>query len=101
MNRAKDWLNQARAFLEDAKRSHERGFYYLPCFLSQLRTQKGVVFPDKIRDYCSVLTKYYVGTRYPDAYFSGWPANLFREFESNLALEYSSEVFLFTEEEFA
>jgi HEPN domain-containing protein len=46
-----------------------------------------------------VLTKYYIGTRYPDAYTSGAPANLFSKGESERAITCAREVYAFADEE--
>ncbi len=128
MNRANDWLTQADAFLMDAERNHQNQSYYLSCFLSQqaaefalksfceflkircwghelvqiisnLISLRKVVFPDNIKNYCAILTKYYIGTRYPDAFTSGAPAKLFTKLESEQAIMLAKEVYIFAHEE--
>nr|MDO8087171.1 HEPN domain-containing protein [Candidatus Sigynarchaeum springense]MDO8118926.1 HEPN domain-containing protein [Candidatus Sigynarchaeota archaeon] len=128
MNRATDWLIQASAFLGDAERSHQGQSYYLSCFLSQqaaefalksfceflkvrcwghellqivtaLEKIKKVLIPDNIKDCCAILTKFYIGTRYPDAYTTGTPAKLFTKTESEHAISCAKEVYAFAREE--
>jgi len=124
LNRSKDRLNQAESFLLDAKELHKKGSYYLVCFLSQqtaefslkalceylniicwghellniltiLENKGNIQFPNKIKTACYVLNKYYISTRYPNAFSSGTPANLFSEFESEQAINFAEEVFKF------
>ncbi|MHA1369058.1 MAG: HEPN domain-containing protein [Promethearchaeota archaeon] len=116
-----DWFKQANAFLEDAIKNRDNRSYYLSCFLCHqaaefglkalcssldfkcwghdlfsliniIKDEKGIVIPEKLEIACKFLNKYYISTRYPDAYYSGAPFEQFTEFEANQAIEFSRVV---------
>lgn len=122
MKRTRDWFGQAKAFLDDAKRNHEAGSWYIGCFLSQQSAEfsikalcqhlgvhcwghnllellqnlsavkEQVKIDDQIDTACKILNKYYISTRYPDAYPSGSPHEQFSAVESVNAIKLASEV---------
>ena len=126
MNRAQDWLNQSIAFFQDAKNNNKLKSYYLCCFLCQqsaefaikalcehkklrcwghelisiqsiLESAGKIRIPQKIKNAAAVLSKYYISARYPDAYTSGSPYQLFTAFESEQALKFAEEVIKFVQ----
>ena len=124
MSRAMDWLTQSEAFLRDARRVHKKKSYYLTCFTCQqsaefalkaaseflklrcwghdlpqllaiLETQGKIVIPPQIQNACSILSKYYISARYPDAYSQGTPSTLFSKQQSRSAIQLANEVVTF------
>ena len=122
MKRSMDWLNQAEADIKAAKNSKNSGDYAWSCFLSQQAGEKAVKalgeelnlilwghdlvdllkeikkiisITKKIDDGCKALNIYYISTRYPDAFTSGYPAEKFSESQAEEALKISNEVLSF------
>lgn len=119
MNRAKDWLEQARADLDHARHSLEFGDYAWSCFASQQAAEKAVKalymrknsiawghsvvallenLPEDARpdeeliEKAKVLDKYYIPTRYPNAYPEGPSYKFYTKKEAEEALSISGEV---------
>lgn len=119
MNRAKDWLEQARANLGHAERSLAFGDYAWACFAAQqaaeaalkaLHLHLGQVVwghslldllgalpaaasvPNSLLDVARVLDKYYIPTRYPDAHPAGPAARHYTAGEAEAAVRLAAEV---------
>ncbi|MHA1266142.1 MAG: HEPN domain-containing protein [Candidatus Helarchaeota archaeon] len=122
MKRSKDWLNQAKADLEAANNSLKAGDYAWTCFLAQQTAEKSfkalgeefglmmwghdlvdllkplkkiISIPDSIEIHCKTLNLYYISTRYPDAFTSGYPAEKFSENQAKDAITIAKEVLKF------
>jgi len=54
--------------------------------------EKHVSVPDSVRRACFVLNRYYVATRYPNAFSSGAPVEMFDSKDAEEALNYAREV---------
>ncbi|MCD6563724.1 MAG: HEPN domain-containing protein [Thermoproteales archaeon] len=54
--------------------------------------EMGIDIPKKIFEICSILSKYYMITRYPDTWESGIPEDYFTEKEAREALKYTEEL---------
>jgi len=107
--RSKDWLTQAEKDLEVAEVMINNGFFDWACFVAQQAAEKAtkVVFQklnaevwghsvlnllkilgnkikisDEILDYARILDKYYIPTRYPNAFECGSPFEYFIEEEA-------------------
>lgn len=104
--RSLDWFNQAKGDLKAAKDLRSTGNYAWCCFASHQAAEKGlkamlehfaspahghdllglmkgvgevVSVPERIRDACRILNRYYIPTRYPNAFSSGAPIDMFDE----------------------
>ncbi|MHA1232056.1 MAG: HEPN domain-containing protein [Candidatus Helarchaeota archaeon] len=124
MNRSHDWLEQARRELEAAKDLYNTKHYAWTCFTCQHSAEKSlksilekynipsfghnlinliseveklVKIPNKIKNACFILNRYYIPTRYPDAYPSGVPAEMFNNNDAFQALKLAEEVYKFAE----
>jgi len=108
MDRRLDWLNQADADLKAAKELYNNNIFNWSCFLSQQAAEKALKslyeklnipvwghdlnIPKKIENACNVLNLYYISTRYPDAFVSGYPALKFGNSQSEDAIKLAQEV---------
>jgi HEPN domain-containing protein len=124
MNRYRDWLDQAKANLEHAKRSLQYGDYAWACFAAQqaagmavkgLHMKLGqiawghslldlleglpedVIPPQEFLEKVKVLDKYYIPTRYPNAHPAGPAYRYYTEEEATEAIGLAEEVLGFCE----
>lgn len=125
MRRTEDWVNQAKADLSSAKNALKYEDYAWSCFLAQQIGEKSfkalgeefnlslwghdlvdlineikiiVSIPKSIEDDCRTLNLYYISTRYPDAFTSGFPAEKFSKTQAEEAIKIASEVLKFAED---
>ena len=125
MKRTEDWLNQAKADLSTAKNSLKYEDYAWPCFLAQQVGEKSfkalgeefnlrlwghdlvdlikelrtaITIPISIENDCRALNLYYISTRYPDAFTSGYPAEKFSETQAKEAIKMANEVLKFAKD---
>lgn len=119
MDRSHDWLNQAESDLRAAKNLLNSGNYAWSCFLGQQTAEKAfkaigekfniimwghdlvdlvkelkkiVDIPPSIELNCRILNLYYISTRYPDAFMSGFPSEKFSKEQAQDAIKLASEV---------
>ena len=122
MDRSKDWLNQGNSDLTASNNAANAGDYAWACFLAQQTAEKAlkaigeknnlilwghdlvdlfeklkkrIKIPKFIQDHCRVLNLYYISTRYPDAFSSGYPAEKFSDRQAREAIISSKEVLEF------
>lgn len=116
-NDAERWLKQAEEDFETLNIVLEKKKYYMACFLAQQvgeKAAKGVMYfygmqlfamhsvygllkalqtyvavPEELLRYAKRLDKYYIPTRYPDAFPDEIPANMFDEEEAQASAEYA------------
>ena len=110
------WMKSAYKTLESARRDRENGFYNWACFKSHQASEKalkallwgigrprpghalvhllhrleeelGAEAPASVKQACATLDKYYIPTRYPDAWAEGSPEDYFTEADADDALE--------------
>lgn len=125
MNRALDWLEQARWNLRHAEGSLGLGDHAWACFAAQqaaeaalkgLHLSRGQVawghsildllaglpeevpVPETLLEGAKILDKFYIPTRYPDAHPAGPAARHYTRGESEAAIRLAKEVLKFTEE---
>lgn len=125
MKRTEDWLNQAKADLSAARNSLRANDYAWSCFLAQQVAEKSIKalgeeynvilwghdlvelikelgavisFPKAMENNCKTLNLYYISTRYPDAFTSGYPAEKFSDKQAKDAIQFASEVLEFARE---
>lgn len=124
MQRARDWFREAQAELDAARDLYKGGHWSWCCFTCQQAAEKAVkaicehlrtpqfshnlnlllqaveahtaVF-DHLRRACARLNRYYIPTRYPNAFDRGAPAEQFFEEDARQALEDAEEVIKFAE----
>jgi HEPN domain-containing protein len=117
---AERWFLQAQRDLDDAKYMAAGKRYNTACFLAQQAAEKALkaflyhagaegvwrrsvgelcldaaqkdVSFEMLRGYASALDKYYIPTRYPDALPGGIPADAFRDFDADSALELAFKI---------
>lgn len=124
MNRAKDWLEQAKRDLEHARKSIDLGDYEWACFAAQQAAEKAVKalharlgqiawghsvlglmeqLPSNIQvpigllEAAKILDNYYIPPRCPNAYPSGAPYRYYTEKEAKEAVIAAEEVIGFCE----
>jgi len=122
MNRSQDWIEEARRELEAAKDLYNTNHNAWACFTCHQvveKSLKGILeifknsifghnlvnliknvkkfvnVPKKIEDACFILNRYYIPTRYPDAYPSGVPAEMYNDSDASQALKLAEEVYNF------
>jgi len=125
VNRARDWLEQARHTLRHAQGSLGLGDYAWACFAAQqaaeaalkgLHLARGQVawghsildlladlpedvdVPEDLVEAAKVLDKYYIPTRYPDAHPAGPAARHYTRLEAEEALDLAQKILAFVEE---
>ena len=128
MNRARDWLKQAKRDLEHARRSREFGDYEWACFAAQQAAEKalkalhlaqgrevwghsvlklvealpkGPDVPSGLAERAKQLDKHYVPPRYPNSYPEGAPADFYTESDADEALQAAEEVVRYCEDHLA
>ena len=122
MQRTWDWMREAQAELAAARSLYETRHWAWCCFTCQQAAEKAlkalcerfrtpqtghnlnllvqavaehVAVPDSVRRGCARLNRYYVPTRYPNAFDRGVPAEQFFEDDARLALDDAEEVVRF------
>jgi HEPN domain-containing protein len=123
-NRAKDWFNQSKRDLEQAKESKKAERHEWACFAAHQAAEKAVKalhlflgqdvwghvlsrllseLPDTIKlptdliDKGRVLDSYYIPTRYPNGHPEGSPFEHYGELQSEEAIRYASEIIEFAD----
>lgn len=119
MQREQDWLGEANAELRAAHDLLRGGHWSWACFTSQQAAEKALkalgehfrnpqfghnlnllrqalevhmVVPESVRMACARLNRYYIPTRYPNAFDRGIPAEQFFEADARQAVEDAEEV---------
>jgi HEPN domain-containing protein len=122
VDRSSDWLGQGQGELEAARTLLAGGHWAWCCFTSHQAAEKGLKaalehfrapraghnlndlrravdpylpVPPAIQDACARLNRYYIPTRYPDAFPSGAPIDQFFEPDARQALADAEEVVRF------
>ncbi len=112
------WLSSAKRSLESARGDLDRGDYSWACFKAQQAAElavKGLLhgigspayghsvsklllhieaeeIPDGVMQCAKALDKYYVPTRYPNAWAEGMPHEYYTELDATNAIKYAEEV---------
>lgn len=124
LRRTADWLEQARGEFKAARDLYSTGNHAWCCFACQQAAEKAlkallehfgtpavghnllaliaevekhVEVPDDVKRACRILNRYYISTRYPNAFPSGAPIHMFDEEDSRQALELAVRVLNFAE----
>lgn len=120
------WMKSARKTLESAERDFIGGDYNWSCFKSHQAAEKaikallwgigypeighslpnlmkrleekGIKLPPKILEESIRLNKYYIPTRYPDAWSEGIPEEYYTKKEALEALEYAKDIMYWVDE---
>lgn len=122
MNRAFDWLRQAKRDLEQAIDSQKAGRHEWACFSAQQSAEKAVralhlflnqeawghvvakllaelpeniSVPQELIEKAKVLDNFYIPTRYPNGHPEGAPFEHYGPLQSKEAIEYASEILKF------
>ena len=117
--RSKDWINQARRDLENARYEIDGGFYEFSCFLSQQSAEKalkslyhkigaevsgcsvtGLIqrfplkeqFDEKLLNEAKELDKAYIPTRYPDSHPEGSPFMMYSADKAGRLMLYAQHI---------
>jgi len=125
LKRTADWLEQAKGELKAAKDLYATLNYAWCCFTCQQAAEKALKailehlgsptighnllallnevsklteVPDRVRRACTILNRYYIPTRYPNAFPSGAPIHMFDKRDAEEALSYAEEVLKFARE---
>lgn len=125
MNRAGDWLKQAKRDLEHAQHSREFGDYEWACFAAQQAAEKALKAlhlsqgrevwghsvlklvealpnaPAELFERAKQLDKHYVPPRYPNSYPEGAPADFYTERDADEAIRSAEEVVRYCESHLA
>jgi len=126
--RSKDWFDQARKDLDQAKSSRESEHHEWACFIAQQSSEKAVkalhlskgqqawghtvakliqelpadVRPEQeIIEKAKVLDSFYVPTRYPNGHPEGAPFEHFGPLQSEEAINYAGEIVGFVSDKMA
>jgi len=113
LQRTEDWLREAEAELQVARDLLEHGHWSWCCFTCQQAAEKAlkalgehfrqdlfghnlnlllqglqtfVSIPDEVRQACARLNRYYIPTRYPNAFDRGAPVDQFFEHDAREAV---------------
>ncbi|MEM2902556.1 MAG: HEPN domain-containing protein [Candidatus Bathyarchaeia archaeon] len=122
MRRTRDWLDQAEGDLKAAKDLCDTGNYAWSCFASQQSAEKSLkavleslVIPsighnllqlvttisgkievsNSLKSACKRLNRFYIPTRYPNAFPSGAPIHMYDREDAVQAVKDAEEVFNF------
>ena len=122
MRRTRDWLDQAEGDLKAARDLCDTGNYAWSCFASQQSAEKSlkaileslaipsigrnllplastvsekIKVPDSVKSACKRLNRFYIPTRYPNAFPSGAPVHMYDKEDAVQALKDAEEVFNF------
>lgn len=125
MQRTQDWLKEAQAELRAARDLYKGEHWSWCCFTCQQAAEKALkaicehfrtpqvghnlnvllealeattALPETVKRACARLNRYYIPTRYPNAFDRGAPAEQFFEPDARLALEDAEEVCKFAED---
>ena len=117
--RSKDWLNQAKRDLENAKYELKGGFFEFACFLSQQSAEKALKalyqklgaevfghsvtglmqrfplnssFTPELINIGKELDKAYIPTRYPDSHPEGSPFMMYSAGEAERLIAYAERI---------
>ncbi len=120
--RYRDWLRQAEADLAAAYDLYRCGHWSWCCFICQQSAEKSIKaileyygratrghnlvemikevekhvdVPREVIRACYILNRYYITTRYPNAFVSGAPVDMFTREDAEEALRYAEEVLKF------
>ena len=121
-NRFRDWFKQAEADLRHACNSLTHGDFEWSCFAAQQAAEKAVkavffkfgqeawghtltalignlrssleIDPNLI-DYCRMLDKHYIPTRYPNGFDSGAPTDFYTKTEAQQAIAHAEKILQF------
>ncbi len=119
MNRAADWLRQAKRDLQHARNARSSGDYEWACFAAQQAAEKGLrsAFQKRgkegwghavaglsqalsnelpvsqaILDGARRLDKHYIPARYPNGFASGTPGDYYMEQDADQAIQDADEI---------
>lgn len=119
LRRTVDWMEQAKGEFKAARDLYATSNYAWCCFtcqqaaekalkaiLEHLRTptyghnllalvseiSKYIDVPKEVKDACRILNRYYIPTRYPNAFPSGAPIHMFNEEDAEEALKHLEKV---------
>lgn len=119
MQRTSDWMREAQAELAAARTLYAGGHWAWCCFTAQQAAEKALKavcehlrtpqtghnlnllvqaiseqlpVPEPVKGACARLNRYYVPTRYPNAFDRGVPAEQFFEPDARQAVEDAEEV---------
>lgn len=125
LRRTADWMEQAKGELKAAKDLYATSNYAWCCFTCQQAAEKAlkailehlgtptigynllalvseiskhINVPKEVEDACRILNRYYIPTRYPNAFSSGAPVHMFNEDDAKDALERLGKVMEFARE---
>lgn len=115
INRAKDWLKQAKNDFLFAQAAEKNGFFAQTCFICQQAAEKALkailyskgaaaVTTHSLRRLCEelginhklllaakMLDQYYISSRYPDALAEGAPCDAFTKEQAKEALRFAGQ----------
>jgi len=124
MQRADDWLREAQAEWQAAHDLFRNGHWSWCCFTCQQAAEKALKavgehfrhplfghnlnilldalavyadIPSGVREACARLNRFYIPTRYPNAFDRGAPVDQFLESDARQALQDAAEVIRFAE----
>ena len=124
MNRAEDWMRQAKRDLTHAVHALEDGDYEWSCFAAQQAAEKAlkaafqkrnkegwghslaglcqalsvdVLLPNDISDAGKKLDKHYIPSRYPNGFVSGAPGDYYLREDAEKAIEDARKIIRFCE----
>lgn len=122
MKRTKDWLDQAEGDFKAAKALCDTGNYAWSCFASQQSAEKSlkatfdsltiptigynllqlastisekIEVSDSVKSACKRLNRFYIPTRYPNAFPSGAPAHMYDKEDALQAIKDAEEALNF------
>lgn len=122
MRRTKDWIEQAKGEFKAARDLFTTTNYAWCCFACHQASEKALkailehfgaptighnllallneiskytTIPKNIENACRILNRYYIPTRYPNAFPSGAPINMFNEDDAKESLQYAELVINF------
>lgn len=122
MNRAHDWLDQARQDLEHARKSRDMGDYAWACFAAQQAAEKAIKaahlrlgqvawghsaaqllealaeqvgVPTEVLEAARVLDKHYIAPRYPDVHPAGPAYRQYIKAEADEAVRLAEKILVF------
>ncbi|HHY94288.1 MAG TPA: HEPN domain-containing protein [Firmicutes bacterium] len=124
MNRARDWLDQAKQDLEHARKSKDMGDYAWACFAAQQAAEKAakavhlrygqvawghsafqllaelpVEVPAEVLDAARVIDKHYIAPRYPDVHPAGPAYRQYIKSEADQAIDLAERILIYCERE--
>ncbi|MCS6839895.1 MAG: HEPN domain-containing protein [Roseiflexus sp.] len=121
-NRYADWFRQAEADLRHARNALADGDYEWSCFAAQQAAEKAlkslfqrlgmeawghaltvmignlppnIQTPPELVEYCRILDKHYIPTRYPNGFAAGAPTDFYTQKEAEDAIRYAEAILEF------